>query len=273
MSTSTVVPASPASVSPAPRPAAPTAPAETAAAETERALPDLFDLGRRAAAARDGRWGARASFTRSRQLLASGAWRGPRDAAESYVELADLAALGGFAAAAAAGARLLVGLAGTDAPADAEAHRLATRSGARSIWRVPYRAGEPAPARRARLEALREQLDADGAGTPWGVMPSPVGEPEGLDTLRVVATLRLDLPEIPHLVLDVAALGPRLAQMALGFGGDELWAPIVSERALRLGANANNPAMTRKEATVLIRGAGLRPAERTAPDTYSEEEA
>ena len=42
----------------------------------------------------------------------------------------------------------------------------------------------------------------------------------------------------------------------------ELFAPIVSERALRLGDNARNPAMTRKEAAILIRGAGLTPCER-----------
>lgn len=251
---------------PQPFPIATAGPAATtspAAAEV-----DLFELGRQAAAARNARVGARASFVRSRQLLATGGWRGPRDAAESYVETTDLAALGGFAAAAAAGARLLVGPAG---PADAEAHRAAVRAGARVVWRVPYRAGEPADARQARLDAVREQLRADGA--PWGVMPTPVGEPEGLDTVRVVATLRLALPEVTHLLLDVAALGPRLAQMALGFGGDELWAPIVSERALRLGANANNPAMTRKEAAILIHGAGLIACERTGPDTYSEEPA
>ena len=56
------------------------------------------------------------------------------------------------------------------------------------------------------------------------------------------------------------AWGTALAQMCLGFGADELFGPIVAERALRLGANASNPAMTRKEAATLIRGAGLRPA-------------
>src|SRR5206468_7516434 len=100
---------------------------------------------------------------------------------------------------------------------------------------------------------------------------TPEGEPQGLDTLHLIASLRLDLPEIPHVVLDVASLGPRLAQMSLGFGADELWAPIVSERALRLGGNANNPSMTRKEAVVLIRGAGLSARERLGPDVYSEE--
>lgn len=243
---------------------------------------DVFDLGRRAAAARDARTGGRASFARTRQLLGTGAWRGPRDASESYVEASDLHALGGLGAAAAAGVRLLVGA------FELEAHRAAAGLGMRCLWRVEFRSGESAAERRARLDDLaRLTRAAARAGTdlgtdhhlalalapsPWGVMPTPIGEAEGLDTLRLVATLRLELPELPHVVLDVAALGPRLAQMALGFGGDELWAPIVSERALRLGGNANNPSMTRKEAAMLIRGAGLTPCERIAPESYRQEE-
>lgn len=223
----------------------------------------LHDLGRRAAAARDTRFGGRASFVRARQLLATGAWRGPRDAPESYVEVTDLTALGGIAAAVAAGAGLLVGA------GDLEAHRGAHAAGARSLWRLSFRSGEPTARRQARLDILHGLLRESVAL--WGVMPTPEGEAEGLDTLQLVATLRLALPEIPHVVLDVAALGPRLAQMALGFGGDELWAPIVSERALRLGGNANNPALTRKEAAILIRGAGLVPTERTGPELYREE--
>jgi cyclic dehypoxanthinyl futalosine synthase len=204
---------------------------------------------------------------RARQLLATGAWRGPRDASESYVEATDLPALGGISNAISAGVGLLVGA------GDLDAHRLAHAAGARSLWRFSFERGESAVRRQARLEALRDMLRAneDHALALWGVMPTPEGEAEGLDTLQLVATLRLAVPEIWHVVLDVAALGPRLAQMALGFGGDELWAPIVSERALRLGGNANNPAMTRKEAAILIRGAGLAPTERIASETYREE--
>jgi aminodeoxyfutalosine synthase len=101
-------------------------------------------------------------------------------------------------------------------------------------------------------------------------MPAPVGEPFGLDTLRCFALCRLALPHVPHLLADVATLGPRLAQMAFGFGADELSAPIVAERALRLGANANNPSLTRKEAVTLIRGAGLVPCERMADGALQE---
>jgi hypothetical protein len=244
-----------------------TRPGTTSPADMEPAdgVDDLFDLGRRAAAARDRRLGARASFVRGRRLLSTGVWRGPRDGAESFVEAVDLPLLGGsgFTAAADAGVRLLVGA------GDLEAHRAARLQGSRSLWRFGFRSGESPQDRRRRLATLRALLREDIAL--WGIMPTPEGEPEGLDTLRLVATLRLEVPEVPHVVLDVELLGPRLAQMALGFGGDELWAPIVSERALRVGGNAGNPAMTRKEAAVLIRGAGLVPCERTGPDTYCEE--
>jgi hypothetical protein len=243
--------------------AVPTTGARAVAAAPDFASLDLFELGRRATAARDARLGARASFVRSRQLLATGAWRGPRDARESYVEVTDLSALGSFAAARDAGVNLLVG------GGDAAPHAAAQASQARSLWRLPFRAGATLAERQKAVDDLRRIL---GAGLAiWGVMPTPEGEPQGLDALHLVATLRLELPEIPHVVLDVAALGPRLAQMALGFGADELWAPIVSERALRLGGNANNPAMTRKEAAVLIRGAGLTAFERLGPDEYAEE--
>jgi hypothetical protein len=238
---------------------------------TTGATVDLFELGRRASAARDQRWDSRrATFVRSRQLMATGAWRGPRDATESYVEVAELAALGGGDAAAGwraareAGVDLLVGA------GELELHRTARAAGARTLWRLGFRSGEPAAARRQRLTGLRALLDA--GLDPWGVLPTPEGEAEGIDTLHLFATLRLEFPEVRHLSLDVAALGPRLAQMALSFGADELWAPIVSERALRLGGNANNPAMTRKEACVLIRGAALVPFERTGPDEFREEQ-
>lgn len=220
---------------------------------------DLFMLGRRASAARDGRTGRRGSFVRTRQLLPSGGWRGPRDAAESYVDDADLGALGGLDAARAAGIDLYLG------PADAPAARAAAGAGLRVLVRLPFRVGEDDDQRLARLRAI------DGLGfAVWGLLPAPAGEPYGLDALRFYALCRLALPNVPHLLADVSALGPRLAQMVLGFGADELFAPIVAERALRLGANAHNPALTRKEAATLIRGAGLVACERLADGRLEE---
>ncbi len=220
---------------------------------------DLFALGRQASAARDGQLGRRGTFIRARQLLASGGWRGPRDAAESTVEEADLAAVGGLPALRAAGIDLLV------APADSSHARAASQAGLRILLRVPYRLGEDDRERLDRLAAIDQ-----AAYDVWGLMPAPAGEPYGLDTLRFFALCRLALPRVPHLLADVSTLGPRLAQMAFGFGADELFAPIVAERALRLGANAHNPSLTRKEAATLIRGAGLAPCERLGNGTIEE---
>lgn len=223
---------------------------------------DLFALGRQASGARDGTLGRRGTFVRARQLLASGGWRGPRDAAESTVDEADLSAVGGLPALRAAGIDLLV------APIDSPHARAAAEAGLRVLLRVPYRLSEDERERLDRLAAIDQMAYAI-----WGVMPSPVGEPYGIDTLRFFALCRLALPRVPHLLADVGALGPRLAQMSFGFGADELFAPIVAERALRLGANAHNPALTRKEAATLIRGAGLAPCERFADGTIEEASA
>lgn len=230
--------------------------------ETLEAL-DLFALGRQASALRDERLGRRGTFVRTKQLLSTGAWRGPRDAAEAYVEEADLAAaVGGFAAARAFGVGLLVGA------QDLASAQAAAAAGLRVLWRVAFRDGETDGQRLARLATIAESA-SDGS-TLWGVMPAPVGEPYGLDTLRFFALCRLALPQVPHLLADATTLGPRLAQMAFGFGADELYAPIVAERALRLGANANNPALTRKEAATLIRGAGLTACERLGDGALEE---
>jgi hypothetical protein len=220
---------------------------------------DLFALGRRASAARDQRLGQRGSFVRARQLLAGGTWRGPRDAAESYADEADLETIGGLDAARAAGIHLLI------ANRVSPVARAAADAGLRVVVRVPFRAGEADPERLERLAAI----DAAPFAV-WGVLPAPVGEPYGLDTLKLFALCRLSLPRVPHLLSDAGALGPRLAQMAFGFGADELFAPIVAERALRLGANANNPALTRKEAVTLIRGGGLVACERVGGGALEE---
>ena len=224
---------------------------------------DLFGRGRQAAAAARATNQGQAVFARSRQLLGTGAWKGPRDAAESFVEEEDLPALGGLSAAIEAGVRTLL----TSSAATAGD---AAAAGLRVLWRLPYRAGEPEELRQQKLAATRALLQS---GVPIdAVVPTPEGEPMGLDSLALVARVRLELP-VKHVVADFVRLGHRLAQMALGFGADELWGPIMPERALRLGANANNPVMTRKEAATLIRGAGLRPAERLANGTLEEVEA
>jgi hypothetical protein len=228
-------------------------------------MTDLFALGREAGeAVRTG--GSRGIFARCRQLLPTGAWKGPRDAAEAYVEEEDLSAAGDLTGALAVGVRTVVAT-------TADAARAAALAGLRVRLRILYRTGEPAAERQARLTAAAA-LAADPAVADKldGVIPTPLGEPGGLDTLTFMATCRRELAGFPslHVVADFVRLGHRLAQMSLGFGADELFGPIMPERALRLGANANNPVMTRKEAAMLIRGAGLLAFERTSSGALEE---
>lgn len=222
---------------------------------------DLFALGRTAMAMTHRLHAGRGVFARSKQLLGTGVWRGPRDAADAFVEEEDLHALRGLDAAIRAGIRTLVASSSTDLVREAAA------SGIRCLWRVPYRAAEPAGDRTRRLEAL-VALVQDGLPID-GVIPTPHSEPLGLDTVTLFAQCRLRLG-VSHVVADFTRIGPRLAQMALGFGADELFGPIMPERALRLGDNANNPVMTRNEAGMMIRGAGLVPFERISGGTLNE---
>ena len=222
---------------------------------------DLHALGRAAAAAARKAGGGRGVFTRSRQLLASGAWKGPRDAALSYVEEEDVAALGGLTAAGEAGAGLFLAR-------SLDGAREAAAAGLTVYFRLPFRTGEEEEEARRRQRAELAARVGEGLAVA-GVIPTPQGEPGGLDTLRLVALCRLELP-VARVVADFERLGHRLAQMSLGFGADELFGPILAERALRLGANAGNPVMTRKEAATLLRGAGLQPCERLSDGRLEE---
>jgi hypothetical protein len=221
---------------------------------------DLFALGRRAAEAAAAITGGKGIIARSRQLQSNGQWRGPRDAAESYVEQSDLIDIGGLATAQAVGARTLIA-------SNVAGVREGSLAGMRVVCRVPFRAGEPGSARTLRLRLLAE-LVSEGVHID-GVLPTAEQEPMGLDTLHFFAMCRLELT-VPHVLADFEKLGHRLAQMALGFGANELFGPILPERALRLGGNAHNPVLTRKEAAILLRGAGLVPCERLSSGALEE---
>jgi hypothetical protein len=93
------------------------------------------------------------------------------------------------------------------------------------------------------------------------IMPLPVGEPQGLDTLAFFAACRLAFPAA-HIVADLEMLGHKLGQLCLSFGADELVGSIVAQRELRLGPRASSQELTRDEAAALLRAAGFAPHER-----------
>ncbi len=213
---------------------------------------DLYALGRAAVAAAKSAHAGKGFFACARRLLPTG-WRGSDGAGCSWVEEADVDALGGLRALCAAGVDTF--LAST-----VEGAAQATHLGLRTLLRLPL--AELSGIDRLSAQ-VREGLLLDG------VVPTPEGEPSGLATLIFVARCRLEL-QVPHVVADLRGLGHKLGQLCLGFGADELFGPIVPERPLRLGAHAGNTEITRAEAARLLHGAGLRPCERLADGTVTE---
>jgi hypothetical protein len=144
----------------------------------------------------------------------------------------------------------------------------ATRLGRRGLLRLFLPAEEPVERQERRLaemaEQVREGLLLDG------VVPTPEADDRGLATLLFFARCRLTLAGVPHVLVDLDRLGPKLGQLALAFGADELCGPIVEKRALRLGDSAGSRAITRAEAAQLLRGAGLRAWEHVAGGALEE---
>jgi hypothetical protein len=132
--------------------------------------------------------------------------------------------------------------------------------GLRGLLRLSLPVDEPVQEQERRLAQLADQVRAGLVLD--GVVPTPEEDCLGLATLLFVARCRLALAGVPHVLVDLDRLGPKLGQLALGFGADELCGPIVEKRALRLGDHAGSRAITRAEAAQLLRGAGLRAFER-----------
>jgi hypothetical protein len=214
---------------------------------------DLFDMGRAALAAARVAFAGRAFFVSARRLQPDGSWLGPRDATLALVEEDTLANLGGLA-----GAREL----GTNAVLCSSASTLVgdvVGVGLRCLVRAPFVAGESVDERRTRLDRLGDLVRrVPGVD---GVVPVPVGEAQGLDTLEFFAACRVACPAT-HLLVDLELLGHKLGQLCLSFGADEILGSITSQRTLRLGANASSNALTRDEAGLLLRASGFTPCER-----------
>lgn len=87
-------------------------------------------------------------------------------------------------------------------------------------------------------------------------------ETSGLDDLRTLAVARLLLDNFPHVKAMWIQIGPKLAQVALNFGVDDLDGTVMEERIYH-SAGAETPEYTPREELVrLIRQAGRVPVER-----------
>ena len=78
----------------------------------------------------------------------------------------------------------------------------------------------------------------------------------GLDDLRHVATARLVLDNVPHIKAYWVMVTPKLAQVALSFGADDLDGTVVEEKIYHDAGASTPQSMTRQDILRLIREAG-----------------
>jgi aminodeoxyfutalosine synthase len=120
------------------------------------------------------------------------------------------------------------------------------------------------------LLRLRELQDETGgfvtfiplAFQPWEAPAMELPETTGFDDLKAIAVARLLLDNVPHVKSYWIMITPRLAQVGLSFGADDIDGTVTEEKIAH-DAGASTPhALTVQDLVRLVREAGRRPVER-----------
>jgi len=118
--------------------------------------------------------------------------------------------------------------------------------------------------------ALREAQDETGgfmcfiplAFHPKNTGLEDVAPTSGIEDIRNIAVSRLMLDNFPHIKAYWIMLGPKIAQLALSFGADDLDGTVLEEKITHMAGADTSQAMSNREIEHLIRGAGRVPVER-----------
>ena len=97
---------------------------------------------------------------------------------------------------------------------------------------------------------------------PWEAPAMKLPETTGFDDLKAIAVGRLLLDNFPHIKSYWIMIGPRLAQVGLSFGADDLDGTVTEEKIAHDAGATTEQSMTVHELCRLIREAGRRPVER-----------
>jgi aminodeoxyfutalosine synthase len=84
----------------------------------------------------------------------------------------------------------------------------------------------------------------------------------GFDDIREIAVSRLLLDNIPHIKAYWIMMTPKVAQIALRFGADDLDGTVVEEKIYHDAGATTSQSLRRGELLRLIREAGREPVER-----------
>ena len=147
-----------------------------------------------------------------------------------------------------------------------EAHRQGIPTNATML----YGHIESAEDRVDHLMRLRELQDETGgfvtyiplAFQPWEAPAMKLPETTGFEDLKAIAVGRLMLDNFPHVKSYWIMIGPRLAQIGLSFGADDIDGTVTEEKIAHDAGAPTARSMTVHELVRLIREAGRRPVER-----------
>ncbi len=118
-----------------------------------------------------------------------------------------------------------------------------------------------------RLRALQDETGGFQAFIPLAFHPDGNGmrnlpAPTATDDLRSVAVARLMLDNFDHIKAYWVSMTPKIAQVALSFGADDIDGTIVHETIYRAAGTRSPGSLSEAELVRLIREAGRRPVER-----------
>jgi len=84
----------------------------------------------------------------------------------------------------------------------------------------------------------------------------------GFDDLKAISIARLMLDNIPHIKAYWIMMTPKMAQIALNFGADDIDGTVVEEKIYHDAGATTSQSLRRAELLALIRKAGREPVER-----------
>jgi aminodeoxyfutalosine synthase len=151
-----------------------------------------------------------------------------------------------------------------------EVHRIAHGMGIRSNCTMLYGHVEK-PGHKVdhlmRLRDLQDETQGFNAFIPLAYHPENnyMGlkyHTTGTDDLRHLAASRLILDNVPHVKAYWIMITPKLAQVALSFGADDIDGTVVEETIYHMAGAETEQHLTRSELERIVREAGFRPVER-----------
>ncbi len=118
-----------------------------------------------------------------------------------------------------------------------------------------------------RLRAAQDETEGFLTFIPLAFHPKNTGLPHltettGFDDLKNLAVARLLLDNFPHVKSFWIMIGPKMAQLALSFGADDIDGTVIEERITHMAGAQTPQGLTRQELLHLIREAGCEPVER-----------